>query len=171
VKAWWLMVMVGCGGAPDARPSEALQPVVATTGAAAEPAASTATSAGIEPASAPIEPVPEPKELVLDLTGEQIKPVVRASYDRMGACYKQGLDRDPKLAGTIDVHLAIGEDGAVLGADAPKKKSAKPGRKRADKLMDPEVVECVEKVFMTLRFPPSRRGMVQLVYPVVFAVE
>lgn len=36
-------------------------------------------------------------------------------------------------------------------------------------ILDPEVVSCVLKVVYTLEFPPPAKGIVTVVYPIVFA--
>jgi hypothetical protein len=116
----------------------------------------------------------------------RVREIVRAHFDKVGDCYSAGLERDPALAGTIELHLSIDDDGHVVGANAkkvdPKNKpppAPPPKPKRWGKkpppeeplLTDPEVVTCVEQLFRTLRFPETGRGLINLVYPVVLRVE
>jgi hypothetical protein len=108
---------------------------------------------------------------VVELTVEHVRAVIGQHQQHIQLCYEQALAQDPKLAGRIAVALTIDENGAVLAADAPKKKNGKPGRKREDAILDPAVVGCVEKVFLGLKFPASQRGLVQLEYAVVFATQ
>jgi len=95
---------------------------------------------------------------------------VRANYEAMMPCYTDALARDASLRGTIEVHLAIAADGSVAGATADKVAQGQPGV-NGEALVDQEVVSCVEAHFRELRFPETGRGLVNLVYPVVFAVE
>ncbi|MCA9624457.1 MAG: AgmX/PglI C-terminal domain-containing protein [Myxococcales bacterium] len=104
------------------------------------------------------------------LTTAAIQKVVRARFDEVGACYGLGLAREPKLAGTIEVRLSIAGDGHVVAADADPAKggvSTDPDRP----MSDPEVVRCVEKMFEGLSFAPTKRGLVQVIYPVVLRTE
>ncbi len=113
----------------------------------------------------------------------RVQEIVRAHFDGMGQCYAKALPRAPKLAGTINVSLTIDGDGAVVAANAPRAEAApstpqRPKSRWAPKpkpteelLTDAEVVSCVESEFKALRFPPTGRGLVTLVYPVVFRTE
>lgn len=165
-----LLVLASCAaevpapatpGAPGADPPDAVEPIASGEASEVSPAGATdpgaASPAGPPPAGRPPGP----------LTQDEIRAVVRASYDQMTQCYLAGLERDPALGGTIDVHLAIDGEGEVVGASAPKG-VAKRGDER---LLDAGVVDCVEQVFRKLSFPATGRGMVTLTYPVAFHRE
>ena len=53
----------------------------------------------------------------------------------------------------------------ILGVPDRRKKGS------PERITDPEVVTCVEGVFLSLTFPPTMRGLVNLVYPVVLHTE
>lgn len=137
-------------------------------------ASSETTSAGDAEPAAP-EPVKGP------FSESRVQEIVRENFGKFGDCYAKGLVRQPKLAGTINVSLTIDDDGSVVSANAPKsdappKPKPKPNRWRKPKpveefITDTEVVTCVEGEFKVLRFPPTGRGLVTFVYPVVFRTE
>lgn len=180
-----LLALTACGGAaagptstqPE-EPAAKAPPEVAST---AGPATSAAVPPEEEPAAAASAEV---APTYVPLTEERVREVVRGHYDRVGACYGAGLERVPGLAGTIEVHLSIGGDGSVISAFADKDEPTKgkraarkppprrrPKRAEDQRITDPEVVRCVEAVFTSLTFPPTGRGMVNLVYPVVLRSE
>lgn len=142
--------------------------------------ASASSEAG--PGAAPKTPEP----VAGPFSEDRVQEIVRANFDKMGACYAEGLKRDQSLKGTINVNLTIDGRGTVVNASAPKSdkpkpKPAKPKKvpywqrnkqKQAEELItDTKVVTCVEDEFKALRFPPTGRGLVTLVYPVVFRTE
>lgn len=108
------------------------------------------------------------------LTADLIRETVRPQYEDMATCYRDGLKRDPQLAGTVDVALTIDGDGSVIEArqkDGPAGKGGKPSRHRDDPISDAAVVSCVLTKFKAIRFPASQRGMMSTVYPIVFATQ
>lgn len=145
-------------------PSALPPPPVLASAAPAEP----------EPET-PIEEGPAPNaeayQQATAFTSAEVKKVVRQHFDQVGACYSEGLARDPKLAGTIDVRLTISQDGKVLGAVAKKDPPGPPKPSKGDALTDREVVSCIEQVFESLKFAPTGQGMVNLVYPVTLRTE
>ena len=161
--------------------NDATQPTNSVDGAVARPASSQTAPSASDVAS--VKPPPQGP-----FGPRRVREIVRDNYDAIGACYLAGLDRDPKLKGTISVKLAISGRGTVVSANAPQKpptasppkateRKKKPYWKRKaappkeEVLTDPGVVTCVEDVFKRLRFPPTGRGLVNLVYPVVLNVE
>jgi hypothetical protein len=116
---------------------------------------------------------------------DRVQDIVRANFNKMGACYQKGLNRDATLKGTINVSLTIDGKGRVVRATAPKSDKPKPKPKPKRKLRywekkrkpveefitDTEVVTCVENEFKALLFPPTGRGLVTLVYPIVLRTE
>ncbi len=114
----------------------------------------------------------------------RVQDIVRANFEKMGDCYQLGLRRDPKLKGTINVSITVDGEGRVVRATAPKSDKPKPKRKKRKRrywekkpkdqeelITDTEVVSCIEGEFKVLRFPPTGRGLVTLVYPIVLRTE
>lgn len=88
----------------------------------------------------------------------EIQDVVVAEFGRFRSCYEKGLARNRSLQGRVSARFIIDESGAVqhvanAGSDLP----------------DDDVVDCVLRVFPTLRFPQPVGGTVSVVYPIVLA--
>ena len=103
------------------------------------------------------------KQGAIDVKGklppEVVQRIVRQSFGRLRACYEDGLERNPKLAGTVVVHFTIAKDGASTGA-----------RDKGSKLEDARVKECIVRAFGGLSFPaPEGGGAVSVDYPISFA--
>ena len=172
LAAAMLVGSVACGGAapaaaPMTQPAAFGASSVAAGGGAGTVGAMDAPAGGgdgrtpddeIEARRAAAEPAPDGP-----FSAGRVKEIVRGHFDKVSACYEEGLARDPKMKGTIEVHLAIADDGFVVGATGKDSGD--------DALTDPTVVGCVETVFKRLRFPLTERGLVNLVYPVVLRVE
>jgi hypothetical protein len=92
------------------------------------------------------------------LPPETIQATVRAHFGALRTCYEAGLKRDPKLAGTVRVKYAFGEDG--ITTEAADDKSTLP---------DAGVVACVVGEFRKLTYPKAQGGNVTVVYPIQFA--
>jgi hypothetical protein len=90
------------------------------------------------------------------LEASVIQAVVRAEYNRLRACYQDGLSRDPRLRGRVSARFTIRESGVVARV-----------RNAGSDLPDATVVSCVLSVFTTLRFPKPVGGTVAVVYPVM----
>ncbi len=91
------------------------------------------------------------------LAYDVIQRVVRQSFPRFMACYKDGLRGDPSLEGRVTVKFRIDRDGTVGmsqngGSDLP----------------DEKVTVCVIRSFDSLRFPQPDGSTVTVVYPLVF---
>lgn len=167
----------GHDGAPD-DPDVAGRPI----DGAPDPEGGTASGSD-KAAADPAEKAP-PKPVEGPFSEERVQEIVRANFDKMGACYAAGLKRDSKLKGTINVSLTIDGEGSVVNASAPKSDKPKPKpkkkvpywmrnkqKKQEELITDTGVVTCVEGEFKALRFPPTGRGLVTLTYPVVFRTE
>jgi hypothetical protein len=84
--------------------------------------------------------------------------IVRQNFGRFRLCYENGLRNNPSLQGRVAVHFVIGNDGAVsnvgnAGSDMP----------------DSSVVSCVVRAFYGLSFPRPERGIVTVMYPIMFS--
>jgi len=62
-------------------------------------------------------------------------------------CYEDGLTRNPKIAGMLEIKFLIGEDGAVMNSEI-----------RSSTLGDEEVEACILDSFFQMDFPEPRRG-------------
>lgn len=92
------------------------------------------------------------------LTPESIARVVKQNAGRIRACYGEGLERDPKLAGVVRVKLVIGATGAVVTA-----------QDAASTLPDREVVSCIVRAVGSLTFAQPEGGIVIVTYPMTLA--
>jgi len=91
------------------------------------------------------------------LAPEVIQRVVRQQQSRVLACYKLGLQNNPSLQGRVTTKFVIDREGAVsLVADG------------GSDLPDQAVIQCVVRVFGSLRFPKPDGGIVTVVYPWIF---
>jgi len=160
----WCLLACACGGS-SSRPAPSPVSGAAPMAMTAPPTAAAPAAPAPVASSAPSGPAPEGP-----FSRARVREIVRAHYGAMTPCYVEALERDNGLRGTIEVHLAIAADGTVVGATADKAKTGEPGM-AGELLVDAEVVSCVEAHFRGLRFPETGRGLVNLVYPVVFAIE
>jgi len=91
------------------------------------------------------------------LPPEVIQRVVRQNFGRFRLCYENGLRTNPTLAGRATVKFVIDRAGSVATAgDA------------GSELPDQGVVSCVVRAFQNLSFPQPERGIVTVVYPIIF---
>lgn len=91
------------------------------------------------------------------LPADAIDNVVEAGYPLFARCYRDGVNRDNGLDGTVRLHFVVGSAGAVSevsdgGSD----------------LTDRQVVDCIAEGFYALRFPEPRHGTVQVLYRIGF---
>jgi hypothetical protein len=92
------------------------------------------------------------------LPPEVVQRIVRQNFGRFRLCYENGLRNNPNLQGRVAVRFVVGRDGAVSnvgngGSDMP----------------DGGVVSCVVRAFYGLSFPEPERGIVTIVYPIMFS--
>ena len=88
---------------------------------------------------------------------EEIEDIVQAGFGLFAHCYREGLGRHPRLAGTVRLRMVIGRDGLVDHL-----------RDADSDIPDPELIDCVAEGFFALRFPKPRSGTVRLLYRIVF---
>jgi len=94
------------------------------------------------------------------LPPEVTKRIVRQNFGRLRFCYESGLQKNPKLAGTVVVKFVIGRDGTVSNATA-----------QSSTLGDATVDSCVVRAFSSFTFPAPENGIVTVTYPITFAPE
>jgi hypothetical protein len=114
---------------------------------------------------APVNPDPikaaTPKvvEAGLSISGSEppdvVKKVVRARVGAIRSCYQKGLAADPTLHGVVSTTFQIQTDGSVKSAS------------ESSSLGSAQVEACIQRVFMTLAFPPAD-GATTVVYPFSF---
>lgn len=91
------------------------------------------------------------------LEPHEIEDVVHAGFGLFAHCYREGLERHPRLAGVVRLRMVIGRDGVV---DAL--------RDADSDIADPELIDCVAEGFFALKFPKPRSGTVRLLYRIAF---
>ena len=130
------------------------------TGASPNAAAWQATTGGPPPALP--EATPE-----ASIDKDYIRRSVRELLPMLQECYAHGLERDPKLAGTVVVDFTIeGEPGvgAVIGHSAIDE--------AASSLSDAATRECIQETMYALEIdPPADGGVVSVRYPFAFSSD
>lgn len=91
------------------------------------------------------------------LSPDAILPTVRRSFGRLRACYENGLRTSPGLQGRVAMRFVISHDGSVASA-----------ANAGSNLQDTDVLECVRRVFLSMRFPPPEGGIITVTYPIIF---
>ncbi|MEO7036004.1 MAG: AgmX/PglI C-terminal domain-containing protein [Polyangiaceae bacterium] len=91
------------------------------------------------------------------LTSDAIDNVVEAGYPLFARCYRDGVNRNDRLGGTLRLRFAISPAGTVSevtdgGSD----------------LSDRQVVDCVAEGFYALQFPQPEHGQVNVLYKIRF---
>lgn len=186
---WFLWGALSCAACAAAGPNDQAEPATAEDGKSPEGVAATdgddvsSSSEPDAPTAVPKDAKPEP--VAGPFNEERVQEIVRANFSKMGDCYAKGLQRDPSLKGTINVSLTIDDEGVVVRAVAPKSDKPKPPpppprklrywekkpKEPEEVITDTEVVTCVEGEFKLLRFPPTGRGLITLLYPIVLRTE
>lgn len=118
--------------------------------------------------------LPEGHSGIIPTTGRidpnEVRKVVRASFDKFTACYQEGLKRDSKLAGRVAVQLVIEPDGHVSEVSSVTSGSGA-GAELVTTLKDKKVVECILDAHRKLVFPKPQGGRVPLVNPIEFGAK
>jgi hypothetical protein len=91
------------------------------------------------------------------LAPDAIDNVVEAGYPLFARCYRDGVNRDSSLDGTVRLHFVVGSAGAVSEVSD-----------RGSDLSDRQVVDCIAEGFYALRFPAPQHGTVQVLYSLGF---
>jgi TonB family protein len=107
--------------------------------------------------------VPRVRQAKADVTGDLdkdiIRRIVRAHINEVRYCYNQGLTKDPKLSGRVEIAFEIGGTGKVTSATVED-----------TTLSDKAVGTCVAKAVKRWKFPRPRDGKaVSVKYP--FSLE
>lgn len=92
------------------------------------------------------------------LPAELIRLTVRRNFEAFRLCYEQGLERDSKLEGSVNVQFVIARDGLV--SEVSDGEGSMP---------DQGVSQCVLDAFRELRFPRPVGGIIKVTYPIAFA--
>jgi hypothetical protein len=91
------------------------------------------------------------------LPPDAINNVVEAGYPLFARCYRDGVNRDVNLDGTVRLHFVVGPAGAVSEVSD-----------QGSDLSDRQVVDCIAEGFYALRFPEPQHGTVQVLYRLGF---
>ncbi len=91
------------------------------------------------------------------LPPDAINNVVEAGFPLFARCYRDGVNRDSSLDGTVRLHFVVGSAGAVSEVSD-----------RGSDLSDRQVVDCIAEGFYALRFPAPQHGAVQVLYRLGF---
>lgn len=91
------------------------------------------------------------------LPADAIDNVVEAGYPLFARCYRDGVNRDINLDGTVRLEFVVGAAGAVSEVSD-----------RGSDLSDHQVVDCIAEGFYALRFPEPQHGTVQVLYRLGF---
>jgi hypothetical protein len=92
------------------------------------------------------------------LTEKDIDDVIHAAKGRLTICYQREVNRDPSLAGTVQVRFEIAADGRVATAKVT-----------SSSVRSELVSDCLTRQIATLHFPAKGRAVVN--YPFVFALH
>jgi hypothetical protein len=92
------------------------------------------------------------------LTEKDIDDVIHRAKGRLTICYQREVNRDPSLAGTVQVRFEIGPDGRV-----------KTAKVTSSSVRSDAVSDCLTRQIATLQFPAKGRADVN--YPFVFALH
>lgn len=91
------------------------------------------------------------------LSAEQINRVVQANRAAIKYCFEGGLQRNPKLQGSVNAAFRIDRKGAVSTTRVAK-----------STLGDPKVESCILRQIARWKFPEPDGGEVDVVYPFLF---
>jgi len=92
------------------------------------------------------------------LPPEVINRIARQNFGRFKLCYTSGLEKDPKLTGTVTTHFVIDEKGAVSKTESDPSTT----------MPNADVVACIGRGFSTLSFPQPTAGVVTVTFPLTF---
>jgi len=90
------------------------------------------------------------------LSSQDVATAVNKRIGAIKGCYEQALKRDPSLQGKVTIRFTISGAGKVTSARATQNE------------LTPAVGACMEKAFMSFRFPPPEGGTVTFEYPFMF---
>jgi len=91
------------------------------------------------------------------LAPDTINNVVEAGFPLFARCYRDGVNRDNSMDGTVRLQFVVSTAGAVSEVSD-----------RGSDLSDRQVVDCIAEGFYALRFPVPQHGTVQVLYRLGF---
>ena len=91
------------------------------------------------------------------LAPDAINNVVEAGFPLFARCYRDGVNRDSSMDGTVRLQFVVSAAGAVSEVSD-----------RGSDLSDRQVVDCIAEGFYALRFPEPQHGTVQVLYRLGF---
>jgi outer membrane biosynthesis protein TonB len=87
-----------------------------------------------------------------------IRRVIRLHVSEVKRCYESQLEKNPNLAGKVNVRFVVGTEGKVLESDVIE-----------STLKDAKVERCIAAAVLLWEFPKPQGGKVTVVYPFVLA--
>lgn len=109
------------------------------------------------------KPTADDRGLVIDpsssgvLAEDAIDNVITAGYPLFARCYRDGVNRNNDLDGTVRLQFVVGKAGSVSEV-----------RDGGSDLTDHLVVDCIAEGFYALHFPAPEHGSVQVLYRIGF---
>jgi hypothetical protein len=91
------------------------------------------------------------------LAAEAIDNVVEAGYPLFARCYRDGVNRNDTLGGTLRLRFSINPSGSVSAVSDG-----------GSDMSDRQVVDCVAEGFYALHFPEPDHGQVNVLYKIRF---
>jgi hypothetical protein len=96
-----------------------------------------------------------------NLDADIIRRIVRAHINEVRTCYRDGLSKDPKLAGGVTIDFVIATSGKVSSSVVA-----------SNELTDAGVANCIAKAVKRWTFPkPKPAGEVKVSYPFTLAPQ
>jgi len=129
-----------------------------------------AGAAGAGGTSAGASSTPAPSLPAGSAPDEEQKDYIRAAVHELipmlTDCYNEGVERDPKIAGTVVVEFTLEGDPDIGGVIGDSKIDPDPS---ASSLADPQVRECIQQTMYGLQLDPPKAGLVKVRYPFEFS--
>jgi RNA polymerase sigma factor (sigma-70 family) len=129
-----------------------------------------AGAAGAAGTSAGTSSTPAPSLPAASAPDEEQKDYIRAAVHELipmlTDCYSEGIERDPKIEGTVVVEFTLEGDPDIGGVVGDSKIDPDP---RESTLADAQVRECIQQTMYGLQIDPPKSGLVKVRYPFAFS--
>ena len=129
-----------------------------------------AGAAGVAGTSAGTSSTPAPSLPAAAAPDEEQKDYIRAAVHELipmlTDCYNEGIERDPKIEGTVVVEFTLEGDPDIGGVVGDSKIDPDP---KESSLADVQVRECIQQTMYGLQIDPPKSGLVKVRYPFAFS--